>query len=275
MPAVRRAPPGIGSRPGEGAGGIQHHAGSHIEALPAEPVGHRHSHDPAVAMQEPLDLAVVGHDGAGVAGRADKLPDQARRVVQLPIPEEAGTGEVGVGQLRKPSLHRGTRDEPRRRDPALQVRNPPVPVGGQAVEKRERHAQCLGAAQAMTGSRHQHGERVHQMGGDPQQRRALPARLADPCQVEVLQVADAAVHHLERVGRGRAPEVAPLEQRHREAALGRIPGRGGTADSAAHDREVELAAHEVLEITSHLRVKICAGGEGALKTGGRSAYRCP
>ena len=131
--------------------------------------------------------------------------------------------------------------EPRSGDLAVRVRHPAVPVGGETIEEGERRSECLGAAQPMPKRRHEHRKRMHQVRRDPQQRRPLSGGFADAREVEVLEIADAAVNDLERVRRGLAPEIPAVEQGHRESALGRVPGGGRTADAAAHDDEVELA----------------------------------
>ncbi len=46
------------------------------------------------------------------------------------------------------------------------------------------------------------GQRFHEVRREPQENGALVARGAQPANVTVLQVADAAVNHLEAVGRG-------------------------------------------------------------------------
>ena len=76
-------------------------------------------------------------------------------------------------------------------------------------------------------------------------------RLPDAADVGVLQVADPAMQHLERVGRGGAAEVAALDQRRAQPALGRIEGHGGTEHAAADHDEVEDAVRQRLEITLH------------------------
>jgi hypothetical protein len=82
---------------------------------------------------------------------------------------------------------------------------------------------------------------------------AMPGGLADPRDVGVLQVTDAAVDHLVGVrGRG-AGEVAALDQRHREAALRRVEGGRRAEDAPADNDQVEAVARERGEIALHGR----------------------
>ena len=74
---------------------------------------------------------------------------------------------------------------------------------------------------------------------------------AQAADVRVLQVADAAVHHLEALGRSAAAEVLPLDERGPEAAKRRIPGRRRAEGAAADDCKVELAVREGGGVSLH------------------------
>jgi hypothetical protein len=62
--------------------------------------------------------------------------------------------------------------------------------------------------------------------------------------IQVLKVADTAVDHLQRVRRGRGPEVSPLDQGGGEASLGGIPGSSGSADATTNYEHVEFNARQ-------------------------------
>jgi hypothetical protein len=52
--------------------------------------------------------------------------------------------------------------------------------------------------------------------------------------------------------RAAAPEVAALDQRHRQAALRRVVGDGQTVDAAADDEQIEGARGEPVEVADHV-----------------------
>ncbi len=88
-------------------------------------------------------------------------------------------------------------------------------------------------------------QRRDQMRGDAQHRGALGARGAQAANIGVLQVADAAVNHLEAFGRGAAREIPLFDQGDAQAAQGRVPGGGGAERPAAHHQHVEFLARRV------------------------------
>ena len=59
--------------------------------------------------------------------------------------------------------------------------------------------------------RHQERRRVDEVRREPDQQLALEQRLADQAEVEVLQVAEAAVDHLRGAARGAPREVVALD----------------------------------------------------------------
>ncbi len=76
---------------------------------------------------------------------------------------------------------------------------------------------------------------------------ALEQRLADQAEVEVLQVAQAAVDHLRGAARGAFGVVAALQQRHRVPARGRVERDPGAGDAAADDDDLEVLAGDRLD----------------------------
>ena len=75
---------------------------------------------------------------------------------------------------------------------------------------------------SLAEGRHEERRRVDEVGRELDQQLALEQRLADQAEVEVLQVAEAAVDHLRGAARGALAEVVALEQRDRVAARGRV-----------------------------------------------------
>ena len=90
------------------------------------------------------------------------------------------------------------------------------------------------------------------MRGDAQHRGALGARGAQAANIGVLQVADAAVNHLEAFGRGAAREIPLFDQGDAQAAQGRVPGGRGAERPAADDQQVEFLRGERLEVALHV-----------------------
>ncbi len=63
----------------------------------------------------------------------------------------------------------------------------------------------------------------------------------------MLQIADAAVDHLEGMGRGSAAEVASVDQHHPKAALHGIERACGTKYAGTDNGNVELASRHCLQ----------------------------
>ncbi len=76
---------------------------------------------------------------------------------------------------------------------------------------------------------------------------ALEQRLADEAEVEVLQVAEAAMDHLRGAAGGADRVVAALQQRDRVAARGGVEGDPGAGDAAADDDHLEVLAGDLLD----------------------------
>jgi hypothetical protein len=67
----------------------------------------------------------------------------------------------------------------------------------------------------------------------------LEQRLAHQAEVEVLQVAEAAVDELGRAAGGARREVVALNERHAVPARGRVERDSRAGDPAAHHHQVE------------------------------------
>jgi hypothetical protein len=79
---------------------------------------------------------------------------------------------------------------------------------------------------------------------------ALVVRLTDEANVAEAQIAEASVHELRGRPRGRAPEVARVQERHREPRPGGVGGDPGANDSPADDKQVEPPTREFLDDSS-------------------------
>ena len=85
--------------------------------------------------------------------------------------------------------------------------------------------------------------RIDEVRSQPDEQLALQQRLANQAEVEVLQIAKAAVDHLGGAARSALAEVVALDQRDRVAARGGIEGHAGAGDPSAHDDDVERVLH--------------------------------
>ena len=189
-------------------------------------------------------------------------------MVDLTVPEDASP----VERPRKsgaPLQGFGAGDEPGARNAASGIGKTVVAVEGERVQQGEGRGQDFLPAHAVSLRGDHDRQRLYHVGRDPEQRPALPARLTNPDDVEMLEIADSAVHDLEGVGRRRPTEVPPLEQGHREAALRRVPGDRGAADAASNDHDIERLGCEGGEIPIHA----CSGSMSNPPASWRTACR--
>jgi hypothetical protein len=89
--------------------------------------------------------------------------------------------------------------------------------------------------------------RVDQVRGELDHQLALEQGLPHEAEVEVLEVAEAAVDHLRGAARGTDRVVAPLEQRHRVAARGSVEGDPCAGDAAADHDDLEALPGDRLD----------------------------
>src|ERR671914_2417285 len=85
----------------------------------------------------------------------------------------------------------------------------------------------------------QEAERPDQVRGYVQEPLAVPQRFPDQGDLEVLQVAEAAVDQASRPARRPARDVPLVEQKDPEAAHRGVPGDPGPVDAGADDDQVE------------------------------------
>ena len=88
---------------------------------------------------------------------------------------------------------------------------------------------------------HREDERkaLHQEARVVAQTLAFQQGMGHKAHIGLLQVAQAAVDHLRRLGRGARREVALLDQRHLVPAQGGVEGRVGAGDAPSDDEDVE------------------------------------
>ena len=103
---------------------------------------------------------------------------------------------------------------------------------------------------------------------------ALEQRLAHQPEVEVLQVAQAAVDELARARRGAGGEVGPLHQRDRVAARGGVERDAGAGDARRRSRARRTARRPARGVASG-RGSITAGRNGTRRAARARARACP
>ena len=114
------------------------------------------------------------------------------------------------------------------------------------------------------GERVQEPHGLHEVRGDAlQQQSAFDERFAHEPEVELLEVADAAVHELRRAARGAAGPVALLDEADAQAAGRGIQCRTGSDDAAADHEDVEFLAAQRLDGGGALgRAELRRAGDG-------------
>ena len=172
----------------------------------------RRPHHRAVASRGTRD----GEGVPGVIGLGVEVPhstDQRIRPQPREHPQGGAPAEVLLPRHAGVAAHRVVQ-----RQAGGHVR-PLPPVVGQRIEERNRLDQVRG----------QPGR--HQL--------PLAQRLAHQAELELLQIAQAAVEQLGRPARGSGGEVARLDQSHGQPTGGRVERRTGAGDAAADHDDVE------------------------------------
>ncbi len=248
---------------GPHAGGVDHVGGAHVEALAALAVESLHAMCATVALQQAGHVQAVGADRAEALGLA-KDGEHESRVVGLAVIEEVAARRLAAGERRQQLQDLLAGDDPvALRAPRLAVvglgralarraLGPPapgaaraqaIPVDGHHVVEVQADADQPVGVRALERGHHQR-QRAHQMRGERHHQLALQQRLAHEPEVEVLQIAQAAVDELARAAGGPRGVVGALEQRDAVAARGRVEGHAGAGDAAADDDDVELVLRE-------------------------------
>ncbi len=219
---------------------------------PLNPIAHPRAAHAALVPEKSRRLGVIGGERSTAHGGLDEGEHQARRVVHLPVLEYRPAREGALFEFGEQLEGLGTRQQLRARDAARVIGNACISAERQQIVDIHAGGQeCLALAAVPVG-RNQDGERRDQMRRDAQHRGALGTGGAQPADIGVLQIADAAVNHLEAFGRGAAREIPLFDQRDAQAAQGCVPGGGGAERPAADDQQIELCCGECLEVALHV-----------------------
>jgi hypothetical protein len=87
--------------------------------------------------------------------------------------------------------------------------------------------------------------------GDSQEGIALSDGLSNTHEIGVLQVTNAPMDHLKRMGGGSTTEISPLHEGDGKPSRCGIPSGTGPEDSAAHDDEVVDLLGQERQISLH------------------------
>ena len=227
----------LGAQPiGPHARGVDHVVGAQLEALAAQGVAHADAARAPAVVQEVGDLHAVGAHRAEALGLGQHREHEAA-VVGLAVVEQVARGRPAGGQRRQALDDLVAADHPVAVGLPVAVLAP-APAAGHRVVQVEAHPDHPVGPRAIEGGHHE-GQRPDEVRRQPDHELALQQRLAHEAQVEVLQVAQAAVDELARAARGAGGVVGLLDERDRVAARGRVERDAGAGDPAAHDHHVE------------------------------------
>ena len=200
-----------------------------------------------VAVLQQLHRARVVHDRRAERARVDDVLQRQPRVVGgAVVVEQAAVEPVAL----EPRLELA---EARRAHRAVQLRRRELrqPVVDPQADVEHEEARLV-----VLVDRQQELERPHQVRRHLHEQRALVGALEHQPELRVLEVAEAAVHQLRRLGRRARREVGLLDERHLEPAQRRVARDARAGDAAADDEQVERLRAEPRE----RRPPVCARG---------------
>ena len=229
------------------AGRVDDVARAHDERLAAARVAREHAGGAAALEPQLLDGEVVGADRAEALGLAEHGQHEPH-VVGLAVVEEVAGTRLARRERRQQLEHLLAGDR------AVAVGAPGLGGAAAAAAALDRHHVVEVEAhpdeavepRAVEGGDDDR-QRADQMRRERDEQLALEQRLAHQPEVEVLEVAQAAVDELARAAGGAGGVVGALEQRHAVAAAGGVEGDAGPGDAAADDGDVEALTGERVE----------------------------
>ena len=195
---------------------------------------------------------MVGHDGAGVGRGVQEPQQQTLAARHLRVVPDGRAGEPAGRQARheRERLRGGERAPP---GDLPCLREAVVAVAREQVVDEKHGRERRPAARGVPRARDQEAQRRDELRSDREQSAPLERRLAQPKDVEPLQVAQPAVDRLQAVPGSAGAEVLALHQRDREPALRGVPRHGGAVDAAPDDDDVPFPRCERREIALHAR----------------------
>ncbi len=240
----------LGAQPvGPHAGRVDDVGGAHLQLGPALGVAHARADGPAALLEQPGRLDAVDGDRAEALGLGEHGQHEPG-VVGLAVVEQVAAARLAGGESRQQlrDLLAGDHAVPRGApvlDPVA-VAIAPAPERRDPVERHHVVHVQPDADQAVGPGAVEGGDDQRQRADEVRRQRgvdlALEQRLAHQPEVEVLQVAQAAVHELARPRRGPDRVVPALDQRDRVPARGGVERDAGARDPAADHEHVERLA---------------------------------
>ena len=219
------------------AGRVDHVVGPDLQLGAGLGVDHPRPAGAAAVLEQRDGLEPVGDHRAEARGFGDHGQHQPH-VVRLAVVEQVAAGRPAGGQRRQQLDHLVAGDRAMARGAPVLVVAPAPPDRGHDVVHVQPDAGQPVRAGAVEG-RHHERERPHEVRGERDVELALEQRLAHQPEIEVLQVAQAAVDELARARGGPDRVVRALDQRDRVAARGGVERDAGTRDPAADHEHVE------------------------------------
>ena len=215
-------------------------AGTHVELVAALQVAQMGAGHLAALVPELDDLH--GRDAGGPVGegRAGQGDGEAGVVhLRVVVADAAGEGVV-------PERGHGTQTGRVGEVPVARHRR--VHAGERVVERQTgAHVQAVLHAVLQRQQERRGVDEVRRQRLDEQA--PLVQRLADEREIELLEVAQAAVDELAGAAGGAGREVALLHQRDGEPPAGRVQGDAAAGDAAADHQHVEVLGGEPLQLS--------------------------
>ena len=228
---------------GPHAGCVDDVLGAYVQALAALEVRQLRTDDAAGCILVETDNLGAGCSQCAVAcGGADHVDDQAC-VVNACVVELDGAGEGGVLDVGEDGLGAGLGE--------VTLRGNALVAAGSEERQGVVHTDADGGVGALDDGHlqgPQEGLCVHQVGCNlVQQQAAFGEGLGHELEVEVVEVAQAAVHELGGPGAGACCPVAGFDDAGAQAAGCGVEGDAGAGDAAADHEDVEFFIGHALE----------------------------
>ena len=240
---------------GPNAGRVDDVRGAHEQLLATHAIARDHPGRPAPLERELLDGETVCADRAEALGLPEHGQDEADVVGLTVIEQVAGTRLARRERRQEIADLAAVDDAMARGAPALlglchrapaAAARALAPAPGHHVVEVQPHADESIRARTAEG-RDDDRQRPDEVRGERDEQLALDERFAHETQLELAQVAQAAVDELARAARCAAGVVVALEQCDAVAARSGIEGDAGAGDPAADHHHIEALGGERLE----------------------------
>ena len=234
-----------------GAGAVHGKRRADLELVARERIARPDALDLLRAAQEPHCGDVVGDLGARIRRVQKALEEHPIGVLHLTVVPCHAPGHPLAGDARDQSKQLVPREHPARRQ-ALGKRQVAVTTEADQVVQPQRAPERLPAARAVAVGRDHEAQRADQMRGGAQPEAPLGQGLPNPGQIQVLQIAQAAMDQLEGVVRGGAAEVGAIDDRDPQATQCGIARDACAVDAGADHQQIEAPPGQPREVSLHV-----------------------